>query len=357
MTCPGCGAIAFFEALTCTGCGAALGFHPASSTMLAVTTDATTRGSTEHRGATWLTCSQRPWGCNWLLREDEDTSRCEACRLIRRRPESDDTIAWEKLADAAVDNRRLVLQLHQLGLPVTGWYEQDGGLGFDLLSSRSANSPVMIGHANGIITVDLAESLDDYRESLRVRLGEPYRTMLGHFRHEVGHYYEWILVESAEDGALLEECRALFGDERASYTEALDRHYTYGAPRDWRERFISEYATMHPWEDFAECFAHFLHIQSTLSTAASGGLVLRAERLPGLLSEDLRFDDDYADRPVERILDDWRGLATFFNRVNRAMGHDDVYPFEIPEPVVRKLAFVHRVVTRNRELYASPTGH
>ena len=138
-------------------------------------------------------------GLQLALPDDEETARCAACRLIRRQPDADDTMAWEKLATAAVDLRRLLVQLPELGLPMVGWHEREGGLGFDLFSSRTANTPVMIGHANGIITIDLVESLDDYREAMRVRLGEPYRTMLGHFRHEVGHYYQWILVESAGD--------------------------------------------------------------------------------------------------------------------------------------------------------------
>ena len=174
------------------------------------------------------------------------------------------------------------MQLHEVGLPVVGWHEREGGLGFDLLSSRSANTPVMIGHANGIITIDVVESLADHRESIRVRLGEAYRTILGHFRHEVGHYYQWILVESGGDPALLESCRRLFGDERASYSDGIDRHYRLGPPEGWQKTYISEYATMHPWEDFAECFAHYLHIQGTLATAASGGLVLKADRMPEL---------------------------------------------------------------------------
>jgi len=340
MTCPTCRSVAFFEVLECGQCLTPLGFHQPSSSMSALGPD-----GVRIDDRTWVACSNRAWGCNWLLPDDEGTAHCSVCRLIRRRPDADDTMAWEKLAATTVDLRRLLVQLHEIGLPVVGWHERDGGLGFDLLSSRTANTPVMIGHANGIITMDLVESLADHRESMRVRLGEPYRTMLGHFRHEVGHYYEWILVESAGDTALLESCRRLFGDERASYADALDRHYRLGPPEGWQTSFISEYATMHPWEDFAECFAHYLHIQGTLSVAASAGLVLSADRVPELqLTEDLVPGEDYRDRPVEQILGDWRLLAMFFNRVNRAMGQDDLYPFTIPDPVARKLAFIHRVI-------------
>src|SRR6478735_494532 len=301
MTCPTCRSIAFFEILECGQCLTPLGFHQPSSTMAEVRP-----GGVTIDGRTWVACSNRAWGCNWLLPDDEGTAHCSTCRLIRKRPDADDTMAWEKLAATTVDLRRLLVQLREIGLPVVAWHEREGGLGFDLLSSRTANTPVLIGHANGIITMDLVESLADHRESIRIRLGEPYRTMLGHFRHEVGHYYEWILVESAEDPTLLGSCRRLFGDERASYSDALDRHYRLGPPQDWQTTFISEYATMHPWEDFAECFAHYLHIQGTLSVAASAGLVLSADRVPELLTENLEPGEDYRGRPVEQILDDWR---------------------------------------------------
>ena len=137
----------------------------------------------------------------------------------------------------------------------------------------------MIGHAGGVITIDLAESLDAYRESLRVRLGEPYRTMLGHLRHEVGHYYESILVENAGDGRYLDECREVFGDESADYQAEIARHYKFGPPQDWSQSYISEYATMHPWEDFAECFAHYLHITDTIDTARESGLAMHSDRV------------------------------------------------------------------------------
>ncbi len=345
MRCPRCRSIALLESLECPACGLAYGFHPPTRDMLA----ADPAGVVDD-GETWLPCSNRGWGCNWLHRDGDGTSRCRACRLVRTRPEAGDTLALEKLAEVAVDQKRLLIQLLDLGLPLRPWYEHDGGLGFDLLSSRSANSPVLIGHANGIITIDLAETLDDYRESLRVQLGEPYRTMLGHFRHEVGHYYEWVLVESAGDDDLLARCRALFGDERASYADALDRHYRVGAPEGWQESFISEYATMHPWEDFAECFAHYLHLSGTLATAASGGLVLDAARVPGIVAESVVPRVDYRGVDVEVMLADWHWLSLLLNRVNRAMGQDDLYPFDLVEPVQRKLAFVHEVVQRGAAL-------
>jgi hypothetical protein len=264
-----------------------------------------------------------------------------SCRLNRRRPEASDTIGLEKLADASQVMRRLLAQLADLGLPVEPFYEREGGLAFDLLSSYSGQGRVTIGHANGVITIDLVETLDDYREAMRIRLGEPYRTMLGHFRHEVGHYYQWILVEQT---SWIDECRELFGDERASYSDAIDRHYREGAPDGWEASYISEYATMHPWEDFAETWAHYLHITGTLATAAAGGLVMEASRVDGLVDADVAPRPSYRDASTTDILADWRWLSLLLNRVNHAMGRGDMYPFTIRETVSTKLDFVHRVV-------------
>ncbi len=324
------------QSLTCIACGVDIGFHPARMAMVELAPSGDAEG-----GEPWTACANRGWDCNWLLPTATEAARCFSCRLTRNRPASDDTIALEKLADASRSKRRLLIQLAELGLPVDPYHEHEGGLAFDLLSSFSGAGPVTTGHANGVITIDLVETLDDYRERLRVQLGEPYRTMLGHFRHEVGHYYQWILVEQ---GPRIAECRALFGDERASYADAIERHYRFGAPEGWEDSYISEYATMHPWEDFAETFAHYLHITDTLTTAATGGMMLEAARLDGLIDHDLVPRNSYADVGIDDVLSDWRWLSLFFNAVNHAMGKDDLYPFRLVEPVVRKLAFVHEVV-------------
>lgn len=297
----------------------------------------------------WVRCTQHATvACNWLVPESGEAyqrGRCLPDSLIRREPDASDTVAREKLVPTAAALRRLVFQLVDLGLPIDPWWRRDNGLAFDLLSSYSEGNRVTIGHANGVITIDLVESLDAYRESLRVRLGEPYRTMLGHFRHEVGHYYQNVLVETgAGADRHLAECRTLFGDERAGYSDAIDRHYTFGPPADWDRAFISEYATMHPWEDFAECFAHYLHITDTIDTSREAGMILHGDRVRFAAPGDVEPLTSYADVPVQRLLDDWRWISLFFNRVNTAMGKNPLYPFAIPGPVVDKLDFVHRVV-------------
>jgi hypothetical protein len=169
--------------------------------------------------------------------------------------------------------------------------------------------------------------------------------MLGHFRHEVGHCYQNVLVETGSGAdKYLADCRTLFGDERISYADEIARHYKFGAPEGWAETFISEYATMHPWEDFAECFAHYLHITDSIDTAREAGMVLHADRVRFSVPRDIEPLQSYADVPIERMLYDWRWMSLLFNRVNTAMGKAPLYPFDIPASVVAKLAFVHPVI-------------
>ncbi|HEX9176859.1 MAG TPA: putative zinc-binding metallopeptidase [Mycobacterium sp.] len=344
FACPVCRGFAAFESVRCSNCGAELGFHLPSQAMIAVG-----EGCADIGGRRWVRCTKHGSPrCNWLVPEEQGEGyrgRCLADSLIRREPQPDDTIAVEKLVSTTVALRRLVFQLIDLGLPIDPFWRRDGGLAFDLLSSYTTGERVTIGHASGVITIDLVESLDAYRESLRVHLGEPYRTMLGHFRHEVGHYYQNVLVETG-DGAsrYLDECRGLFGDERADYQAEIQRHYSFGPPKDWNQSYISEYATMHPWEDFAECFAHYLHITDTIDTAREAGLVLRADKVPFAVPRDIVPLESYDDAPIELLLYDWKWLALLSNRVNSAMGKAPLYPFEIPPPVVRKLGLVHRLI-------------
>jgi hypothetical protein len=216
-------------------------------------------------------------------------------------------------------------------------HDGDHGLAFDLLSS--AEEPVVTGHADGVVTIDLAEGDAAHREQMRRDLGEPYRTMLGHLRHESGHYFWTVLVEA--DPPTLDAFRSLFGDERSDYSASLRRHYQQGPPSAWVGGYVSAYATAHPWEDWAETFAHYLHIRDTIQTAAAFGMLVTGPRLdpemmaaPSLDPED-RFED---------ILDHWLPLVYALNAVNRSMGRDDLYPFVLSPAVVAKLTFVHRVV-------------
>ncbi|WP_127792475.1 putative zinc-binding metallopeptidase [Agromyces sp. LHK192] len=320
--CRVCGNALYFENSVCLTCGTALGFSRAEGEIVPVDDTGT---YTDASGTTWHVCRNLGLsGCTWLA--DEPGGQCFSCWLTRTRPNDADLEGLERFLVAERAKRALVFELDRLGIAVVGKGGPDGdplnGLCFDLLSS--ANEPVVIGHADGVITIDLAESDDAHRERVRDELDEPYRTMLGHFRHEVGHYVEWQLVES--DPGRLARARELFGDERADYRAAIDRHYADGPPADWRESYLTTYATMHPYEDFAETFAHVLHIADTVETAREYGLVTVAG-----IDAFAQFRD--------LVTGVWIPLSIALNMINRSMGNGDLYPFVIPERVLDKLEF------------------
>jgi len=174
-------------------------------------------------------------------------------------------------------------------------------------------------------------------------MGEPYRTLLGHFRHEVGHWYWDILVRDGGDE--LQACRAVFGDDTEDYGEALKRHYANGPKANWQEEFVSAYAGSHAWEDFAETWAHYLHIVDTLEVGGSFGMTIhpRLDR-DGILTTDLDFDVYGDETTIEQIADGWLAISQALNSMNRAMGLSDLYPFVLSPAVIRKLGFIHDLV-------------
>jgi hypothetical protein len=343
--CPNCGQAVAFEVQQCPTCAVTVGYHYPSRQMVCAPSQTLT---VDGRG--WFRCAHWERGCNWLTADDAESGRCYADSFVREGPAPDDTEAMSELDSTLKALRRLIFELMDLGLPIHQYYADPHGLAFDLLSSKTLGRPVTTGHSNGVITIDLAESLELYRERLRIKLREPYRTMLGHFRHEVGHYYEMLLVQ---DTALIDDARAMFGDDRQDYQAALQRHYQGEAPVDWQHDFISEYATAHPWEDFAETWAHYLHITGTLATIADSGLVVEADRVKWDLPANIDARESYADATIEDIMADWLVLSGVLNRVNNSMGRDDLYPFTIFPHVVAKLGFIHRVVTATATEYAA----
>jgi hypothetical protein len=173
-------------------------------------------------------------------------------------------------------------------------------------------------------------------------MGEPYRTLLGHMRHELGHFFWDRLVR--DDSEALAACRRIFGDEQADYNAALQVHYQRGAPADWQSRFVSSYASAHPWEDFAETFAHYLHIVDTLETAHAFGMAVRPRtQHGGEIGADMDFDP-YRAGTMERIIEAWLPLAFAVNSLNRSMGQHDLYPFVLSPPAVAKLTYIHSLV-------------
>jgi hypothetical protein len=307
-----------FENSRCVSCGTRLGFSRSERAIVPV--DEKGR-YVDADGLEWFLCRNLTLsGCTWLT--ESDGGQCFSCGLTRTRPNDEDAVGLANYPAAERAKRHLVVELDGLGFAVVGKdTDPENGLAFDLLSSVEKN--VTIGHANGLITIDLAESSPAHREKVREKLGEPYRTMLGHFRHEVGHYYDWQLVR----GDLRTQFRELFGDETVSYQDEIDRHYAEGPPEGWESSYISSYATMHPWEDFAETWAHYLHICDSIETASEYGLTT-----VGTITSFTNFHDV--------VVGIWMPLSVALNMINRSMGHEDLYPFVIPSAVLDKLDFV-----------------
>jgi len=318
FSCRVCGNSLYFENSICVSCKTNLGFSREERAIVPVDE----KGQyVDADGGIWHVCKNLNLsGCTWLT--EFPGGYCFSCGLTRTRPSDEDLPGLKEFKVAEEAKRRLVVELDTLGFPiVTRADDPENGLAFDLLSS--AVEDVTIGHESGIITLDLAESDDAHREKVRVKLDEPYRTMLGHFRHEVGHYIEWQHVR----GDLIEKARELFGNEEESYADAIERHYSEGPPPGWESRFISMYATMHPFEDFAETFAHYMHICDTIETASAHGLATVASPQSFSSFRDL-------------VIGVWIPLSVALNQINRSMGKGPLYPFVIPTPVLDKLQFV-----------------
>ena len=311
-----------FESSHCLHCRQALGFDWEARQVVALA-DGLRRCATD-----------RTAGCTGLVRDDG--SYCTSCALTRTRPADGDHEGIAGFATAEAAKRRLLFELAELGLPVVSWRERQGGLAFDLLSS--GHEQVTTGHADGVITLDLHETDSVQRELRRRQFGEPYRTVLGHLRHEVAHYYQPILAPEAS--STLDECRVVFGDDREDYQEAIDRHYAGGPPENWQRRFVSAYATMHPWEDWAETFAHYLHIRDTLQTADAYGLRVHGPQMATTDHSPLSADPSAPVEDLAGLLAAWLPLTYALNAINRSMGAEDLYPFVLAPAVVEKLAFV-----------------
>lgn len=345
--CQNCDQLLYFENTRCERCKFRLGYLPDRAQLSAV----------DQQGQEWrpLASPDRPRRfcanaefdvCNWTIPTDSPDSYCAACRHNRTVPDTtlDNNLqAWRKLEAA---KHRLFYTLVRFCLPLATRNEDPEGLAFDFLAdSPDPSGPkVMTGHDNGLITIALQEADDAERETRRKNMGEPYRTLLGHFRHEVGHYFWDKLVR---DGGKLDACRAVFGDDSISYEQALQKHYAEGPPANWQDSYVSAYATTHPWEDFAETWAHYLHIVDTLETASSFGLRVQPKLdNTGMLHAKIDFDP-YKEGDITRIIDDWLPLAFAVNSLNRSMGQPDLYPFVLSPAVITKLGFIHDLVRGN----------
>ena len=348
--CQSCSQLLYFENQRCERCNHRLGYIAPQFELSALEPEADGAWrALAVPGRQWRFCDNADMdACNWLLPMESPDIFCQACRHNRTVPnlrQPENIVAWRKMEIA---KHRLIYTLMRLMLPLPNRIDDPHeGLVFDFLADPpSAHGPrVLTGHDNGLITLALTEADDAERERRRSVMHEPYRTLLGHFRHEVGHYYWDRLVR---DRGMLDECRAVFGDDEASYEDALKRHYKDGAPPHWQGSFVSAYATTHAWEDFAETWSHYLHIIDSLETAQAYGLEVHPAISPDPGLHVATAIDPYSPGDFTRLVDAWLPLTFAMNSMNRSMGLGDLYPFILAAPVIRKLSFIHDLVHRSR---------
>jgi hypothetical protein len=347
--CQHCGQLLYFENHTCVRCSHRLGYLPRENVLSALDPQPDGSWTALASPGRYRFCANAgASGCNWLLADQSTDTYCTACRHNRTIPDltsCENQRNWRKFESA---KHRLFYSLIRLGLPLANRTDDPtAGLVFDVLSESGAAGPpeVLTGHDNGLITLNLKEGDDVQREKLRTAMGETYRTLLGHFRHEIGHYYWDKLVR---DGNQLETFRQFFGDERADYDEALRVHYASGPPVDWQERYISSYASTHPWEDFAETWAHYLHIVDTIEMASAFSIRIQpALGFSADHSATLDFDP-HQPGDINRLINCWLPLACSVNAINRCMGEPDLYPFILSPPVIVKMGFIHQLIHQPR---------
>ena len=313
-----CGAQLFFENQHCLKCGRDVGFDPELVTMVPVDgLDVVYCGNWHDHGV-----------CNWVRPRQGSHHLCVACQFNRTIPDlslPNNLQYWKALEQA---KRRLFFTLQMLGLPLqNGWCDPNGGLLFDFLDDERsspehyAGTFVTSGFGNGVITLNVLEADDAARAAMQSEMLEPYRTLLGHFRHESGHYYWSLISHDASNRFAFTE---LFGDPNQDYASSLERYYAKGPPSDWHDSYISAYATAHPLEDWAETWGHYLHMRDALETAHAHQLL----------------EKDGATMNMSERIAAWQQVSVILNEMNRSVGGSDAYPFTISAGVARKLELV-----------------
>lgn len=353
LPCPNCARLLHFEARICPNCRFTLGYCPDAEGFLFLGDNLTTWRDAAGEAHDDVVCANNDAHgvCNWLVPRNDPVGFCRACRHNRTIPDLSVAGVPERWGKIEAAKRRLFDTLIRLGLPLeTAADVRRPGTGqalaFDFLydpdGEARGKARVITGHDGGVVTLNLIEADDVERERIRRRMGEPYRTLLGHFRHEVGHHFWARLVENDADE--LAAFRALFGDERTDYSAALSRHY--GGGRAWTTDHVSVYATAHPWEDFAETFAHLLHMIDGLATLAGFAVTMRALPGHGDAAVTVAFDPYRAS--TADLVGAWVPFSFAENAIARSMGQPDLYPFHLSERIVEKLDFANRIVTKAR---------
>jgi hypothetical protein len=350
-----CGSMIFFRNSFCLSCRTALGYDPFVGKVLplekAEQPDAWVLAEkfVARKAALYWRCANvnTAAACNWLIPIagiSNPSSFCVSCSLNRTIPDlsiPENRPLWANIEKA---KRRVISALIALRLPVISKVTEDPahGLAFDILRSPAGGPRILTGHDNGLITLNLEEADDVTRETIRRRLHEPYRTLVGHLRHEVGHYYWDRLIANTDN---LNGYRDLFGDETINYEEALKRHYADGPRRDWSSTYVSSYASVHPWEDWAETWAHYMHMLDTLTTASSFGLGAQSLDMPFVpFTEDALWEPGLDKSSFLALLNPWLKLTAVLNELSHSMGQPDFYPFTLPAATVRKLHFIHSII-------------
>jgi hypothetical protein len=343
--CGSCDQVVYFESFVCTRCNHTLAFLPNHGVIGALEPagDNLWTAVAPHAGEHYRLCRNytEEAVCNWAIHADESEEYCLSCRLNHALPPTSDPETkreWQQLETA---KRRLLYTLTQLELPIENKKQNpETGLAFDFLKDDDDGDPsVFTGHSEGVITINIAEADDPFREKMREQMGEAYRTVLGHFRHESGHYYWERLIANSPH---LETFRELFGDEQQDYNEARKRYYAEGPPPEWWENYVSSYASMHPWEDWAETWAHYLHMVDGLETARAHGLSLQP---PQASAETLALSTRRLNlHSFDDLVKSWIPLTLSLNSMNRSFGAKDCYPFVLTPKTIDKLHFVHDVI-------------
>jgi hypothetical protein len=349
--CDNCNHPLFFENVQCLNCGSDLAFLPDRLALCAIEPEPDqdsgawrrkTRNRRNASGRLYRLCMNHTQhqACNFAVPVSDPNVLCVSCRQTRLLPDLSVPENHERWYRIEVAKRRLFYTLAKLGLvsvePPEG---QRDGPTFEFLADLPGQQ-VMTGHAEGVITLNIAEADDTERVRRRVELHEPYRTLLGHLRHESGHFY-WDRLIAGTDR--IAEFRAKFGDESQDYGQALARYYAAGgASPGWQMHHVSGYATAHPWEDWAETWAHYLHMVDLLETASSYNTTLV---VPGDNDvEEVTNPFEGVARDFDKLVDQWIPLTLLLNSLNRSLGQDDAYPFALSNEALDKLRFVHDVI-------------
>lgn len=342
--CGHCNYPLYFENNQCENCARSCGYRDGDRTML--TFDPMSFGLISDREKIeYKYCKNKEHKvCNWVLEKNDRNDYCRACQLNRTIPDLSGGENFSKWQHLEVAKHRLIYQLQKIGLDLPSKMSTKEGLCFDFIAKRN-NPKIMTGHSDGVITILLQEADSVIREQTRKDMEEPYRTLIGHLRHEVGHYFWDRLVSNRTD--VLTAFREIFGNEEVNYSVAMKTYYTNGAPKNWQDSYISKYATAHPWEDWAETWAHYLHIMDMVETAH----FFRLKVNPIEMLENMKISttfDPYTINDFETIIRSCVPLSFAVNSINRAMGIPDVYPFVITPIVVKKMTFIHQLLLPKR---------